>query len=132
MFTPEEQAAVIMTTVTDPEAPGVVTEDLLFLLSATEVETYLNNSTRNIYPTKYATTHQAAESALSGLTWWWLRSPGKTSNEAKYVSNSTIGEQPGNIKSDTVTKFYAAGDWSGAVRPAMWVDLTKLPAEAFE
>ena len=132
MFTPEEQAAVIMTTVTDPEAPGVVTEDLLFLLSATEVETYLNNSTRNIYPTKYATTHQAAESALSGLTWWWLRSPGKTSNEAKYVSNSTIGEHPGNIKSDTVTKFYAAGDWSGAVRPAMWVDLTKLPAEAFE
>ena len=33
MFTPEEQAAVIMTTVTDPEAPGVVTEDLLFLLT---------------------------------------------------------------------------------------------------
>ena len=132
MFYDEEQVAILSTKNTDPKAPGVESNDLLFLLSVAEVEEYLNNSTRNIYPTKYATKNGAAESKLSGLTWWWLRSPGESDMEACYISNSTLGEEPGKIKSDNVNKYYAAGEWTGAVRPAMWVDLTKLPAEAFE
>lgn len=131
LFAPDEQDAVLATVLTDPAAPGVETEDSLFLLSRTEVETYLNNGSRNIYPTEYAVANGSAQSKLSGLTWWWLRTPGDTASKVLYVSNSTIGEQPGNIKADPVNYVSSAG-WSGSVRPAMWIDLTKLPEGAIE
>ena len=131
MFYDEEQVAILPSRDGDPNITGVGNNDLLFLLSRTEVETYLNNSSRNIYPTEYAVANGSSQSKLSGLTWWWLRTPGDTASEVLYISNSTLGEQPGNIKSDPVNYVSSAG-WSGSVRPAMWIDLTKLPAGAIE
>lgn len=94
---------------------GNDTLDQVFLLSINEVIKYFSSdSLRQCKPTKYAVAHGAWESD-SGNCWWWLRSPGRLEHFATGVSsNGIINEEGNNVSSR-----------SNAVRPAMWIDLSK-------
>lgn len=97
---------------------GPDTRDKLFVLSHDEAEAYFDSADKRMAaPTAYAISHGAWQSGDystaegKGCCWWWLRSPGSSSEDASYVIDD------GEIYSDLVTNN------DGAVRPAMWVDL---------
>lgn len=92
--------------------PGMDTDDYIFLLSVDEVKYYLpNNSDRMCSPTEYAVTQGAFREYRLGTCWWWLRTPGETSQDASSVnSDGTIDTDDGSVNSG-----------KGCVRPAMWV-----------
>ena len=92
--------------------PGMDTDDYVFLLSVDEVKYYLpNNSDRMCSPTEYAVKQGAFRNESLGTCWWWLRTPGETSQDASSVnSDGTIDTDDGNVNSN-----------KGCVRPAMWV-----------
>lgn len=101
---------------------GDSTLDRIFLLSYAEAVTYFKtNEARRCAPTDYALSQGAwtydkysPEGRLSGV--WWLRSPGETKNYAACVD--LIG---GALYQNSVGNNYVC------VRPAMWVDMAKLP-----
>ena len=97
---------------TNPD-PGKATQDQVFLLSIPEANKYFNSDrARQCKPTDYAVANGAGESD-SGNCWWWLRSPGLYQNFAAFVnSDGDVSEGGGFV--DYVT---------GAVRPALWIDL---------
>lgn len=94
--------------------PGMDTDDYIFLLSVDEVQYYLpNNSVRMCGPTEYAVTQGAFREYRLGTCWWWLRTPGETSQDASSVnSDGTIDTDDGSVNSG-----------KGCVRPAMWVQI---------
>lgn len=95
--------------------PGNPTEDKVFLLSVDEANRYFSSDeTRQCRPTEHAVANGAYQSD-SGNCWWWLRSPGDNQNNAAYVNNN------GGVN---VRGSGAHGDDS-AVRPALWIDLSK-------
>lgn len=92
--------------------PGMDTDDYVFLLSVDEVKYYLpSNSDRMCSPTEYAVKQGAFRNESLGTCWWWLRTPGETSQDASSVnSDGTIDTDDGSVNSN-----------KGCVRPAMWV-----------
>ena len=112
-FSAEEQARIPTVTVTDDKNPvygtdpGKNTQDRVFLLSIPEAEKYFaSDQERQCKPTAYAV-------GLRALCWWWLRSPGDSSNSAAIV----LDEGPAFVGGRRVSIQNCA------VRPALWIDL---------
>ena len=128
-FTPEEQAAIQVTTVVNGAGQGSSyscdggpdTEDKVFLLSYREAfQTYFpNREDRLCAPTEVAKAHgvfhteNEAVADGAGCS-WWLRSPADALCNALEVEYDG-SEMFSNIHFNTT-----------AVRPALWVDLNSL------
>lgn len=96
---------------------GNDTCDQVFLLSYDDAISYFeHDSDRRAGPTEYARSHDVNYGTESGCSWWWLRSPGKTSNRAGNVVNRGVASTFG---------AYVNAD-SGGVRPALWVEKDAL------
>ena len=122
-FTKKEQAMIQSVTVSadkNPKystSPGNSTTDQVFLLSIPEVSQYFSYAIPSkCIPTAYALAQgvQTFSEKLDGeaTCWWWLRSPG-TTDRAAFVSSDGSIYYYGDV----------TGKDSGAVRPAIWVDL---------
>ena len=91
---------------------GNDTDDKVFLLSMDEVQTYLIRFDRITAPTPFAVRNGAYQSD-SGKCWWWLRSPGRSSDYAANVFyDGNLDDRGSHVHDD-----------SNAVCPALWVDL---------
>ena len=125
-FSAEEQAKIITTKVdadTNPQwgfAPGNETDDKVFVLSISELEsTILYKEGRKSIPTQYAVAQGAyangsfTAKAGEATCWTWLRTPGKGLNYAAYISYDGSVNYSGNRVSNN----------SCAVRPALWIEL---------
>ena len=110
-FTMEEKKMIPVMTISADKGsedtnPGNPTKDQIFLLSTTEVFKYFSSG-RERQCTPYWD-HDFSE-------WWWLRSPGK---DRTYVDCVTY---EGSVSG------YTHNTWDNlAVRPAMWIDLSKI------
>lgn len=94
---------------------GSTTKDKVFLLSYAEAKMYFglneNSNTKScIQPTAYAIAQGVFVDGASA-SWWWLRSPGHEQYDAARVG------------ADGSLYYHDVRDSSGAVRPAIWVDL---------
>ena len=97
---------------------GENTRDRIFLLSASEVNQYLpDSSLRVVKPTGYAVS-QGAYANAGGYCAWWLRSPGMNASGPAYLSSA------GDFRS----RAHEAGESIIGVRPAMWVAVNALTA----
>ena len=133
-FSPLEQSAIKSTQVINNDNPNYGTEggndtiDQVYLLSIDEVtnkeygfsgsydECAENRSTQN---TEYADEQGAFTSSKEGCTgngYWWLRSPGKSSNYATHVGSDGSVFQYGFIVSST----------SVGIRPALHLDFSSV------
>lgn len=97
--------------------PGNATQDQVFLLSITEVNKYFSSdSARQCKPTDYAVAGGAYVNSSNGNCWWWLRSPGYLQDGAAYMSrDGYVYEVGDDVNTD-----------NNAVRPALWIDLSKI------
>ena len=136
-FSADEQRAIITTNVQNGKNQdfsgwksngGYNTKDQIFLLSYAEANKYFNvtrtdqnNTASRVKPTAYAhskgawlsSTNKTTEGAYAGR--WWLRSSTRVTNFGAYVNSGGY-------------LFQAGVNYNGAcVRPAMWVDLNKIP-----
>lgn len=117
-FSANEKAAIPTVTVSADENPfydrnpGNATQDKVFLLSTTEALTY--DSARACKPTDYADAKGVWVDKSNGLCSWWLRSPGRTQNEADNVDETCDIDEFGSYVNYT----------GNAVRPALWIDLS--------
>ena len=132
-FSSAEQAAILTTNVDNSKSQcysgwntggGKNTQDKVFLLSYAEANKYFDvtydnssNTKSRVAPTAYAIaqgthTYASVETVYgSNAGWWWLRSPGRSQSKTAYVFAD------GSLGSNSVY------DVSGAVRPALWVNL---------
>ena len=96
--------------------PGKTTQDQVFLLGFTEVNRYFTSDSERIcIPTEYAVAKGANSVAKKGYCFWWLRSPQRfTQRGAETVHED--GSFFGSI----------ADNDDRTVRPAMWIDLSKI------
>lgn len=121
-FTDAERQAILLSHVDNSKAQGYKgrdggpdTQDRLFLLSYAEVWKYFpTRQEKKSRPTEYARTRGAFRNYMSQEGWWWLRSPGREPSYAMCVNY--VG---------TFYHNHVHNDYD-FVRPAMWVDLTKL------
>lgn len=122
-FNSDEQAMIRSTKVTADKnpsystSPGNDTTDKVFLLSITEVNKYFSSdSARQCKGTDYCYA-QGAYKGSNGNCLWWLRSPGRNSHVAAYVSSN------GSVDNDGMSGIFGPGVQRGgiAVRPAMWI-----------
>ena len=118
-FSDKEKALLSTTTVTadrNPSyntSPGSSTQDKVFLLSITEANKYFTSNTARIgYATPYATKTDLTYRTCA----WWLRTPGSQQHYAAYVNVSGAIQNGGYAVISPVT----------CVRPAMWIDLSKI------
>ena len=123
-FEPKEQPAIQTTRLNaadakNPNNPnaGNSTEDRIFLLSIEEANGYFaSDQDRQCTPTDYAVSQGCVVN--QGSCMWWLRSPGDFDNVTAFV-----------LDSGAVNTFGNLDDFDGyTVRPALWVDLEKLPS----
>ena len=121
-FNEAERQAIVTVTNVNPDnerwgtSGGNDTEDMVFLLSIDETETYFadRNDTLWTEATPYAV-QQGAFVSDDGCSPWWLRSPGDDNDGgfcAAYVDYPPTG---------VVLSGYAAERSSRVVRPAVWV-----------
>jgi len=97
--------------------PGNATQDQVFVLSITEANNYFStDSERKCKPTDYAVAGGADADIYTGCCDWWLRTPGYRQTGAAAVSYSGGVSSYGN----GICQEYIA------VRPAMWIDLSKV------
>ena len=130
-FTAEERAAIRQTTVVNEDNSHYGTEggndttDRVYLLSIAEAcnASYGFNSTFDTNSKTRVSTNTAYTAGKSGMysvgaaDYWWLRSPGSSSNDASEVSNSGYGG------------YYGTSVHGGnvAVRPALHLNLSSSP-----
>lgn len=121
-FTADEKAMIPTVTVSADKNPkystdpGNATQDQVFLLSITEANRYFSsNSARQCEPTDFAIANGAWRSD-NGNCCWWLRSPGDHQKGAARVNHGGDVDKYGN----NVDLGYTA------VRPALWVELSKI------
>lgn len=126
-FTEDEKASILMTEVdnsisqsnTEWHVNGCKnTDDMVFLLSYADTDRYFDNQADRVCtPTDYAVSEGAGvrtlDDGITDATWWWLRSPGESSNQASFV----------NFDGTRYTN--AVGNGYLSVRPALWIDLEK-------
>lgn len=124
-FTADEQADILTTELNNgisqsnrewAVSGGNNTEDMVFLLSYADTDRYFDDAADRIcVPTQYAVNMGADTRILDdGVTtaaWWWLRSPGESSNQASFV----------NFDGTRYTN--AVGNTYLSVRPALWIRL---------
>ncbi len=99
--------------------PGNSTTDRVFLLSLSEANKYFSSDTRKCAPTAYAIAQGAWTSDYikvdgKAACVWWLRSPGIYSYYAARAEGSSHNGRGGSVDGVGV-----------AVRPALWIDLSK-------
>lgn len=99
---------------------GADTEDRVFLLSETEASIYLNSEINQdmigkARSTRYCEDHNT-ETNEEGYVSWWLRSPGVYPYSAQFV------DQNGKLY---LSGAYVDIDYQFAVRPAIWLDLSR-------
>lgn len=119
-FSAEEKAMIPTVTVSadkNPDYsrnPGKATQDQVFLLSITEANKYFSSdSARQCKTTEYAVANGAYANSDNSNCWWWLRSPG-------LYRNATVNvDSDGDVFKRGSRVYYD----SGAVRPALWIDL---------
>ena len=101
---------------------GNPTWDRVFALSIDEVRRYFkNDSDRMAAPTPYVEENYRDRVYISesykvkgrGTGWWWLRSPGFSSDYGAIVNPVGFVREGG----------YAVGNFGGSVRPALWLNL---------
>ena len=97
-------------------SPGFKTKDKLFLFSIPEVKKNLGRKGMSALPTPYAKEQGAYIDEDNGNCWWWLRAPGEKQMDVAYIGVDGEIRYPGD-------KAYIG---SGCIRPAMWIDLTKV------
>jgi hypothetical protein len=110
------------------QSGGVPSNDYIFLLSLEEVcghddITYFGDSKANLSRKGSAgnnfwindgnNNRRKAVFANGTASWWWLRSPGRTSTKSAYVLTD------GHVY---LTGYYVSAE-SGGVRPALWLNL---------
>jgi len=118
-FTSEEKAALVA----QCDAPGSneASQDKVFILSLAETKEYLSLLGSGCYPTEYA----VLEGQRIGLgklqndtaRWWWLRTTDAEQHFRFVNDTGAIDERVRDADNDY-----------GGIRPAVWVDLTKVPA----
>lgn len=118
-FTPEEQAQILATTLSNPEnkqfntAGCEDTVDQIFALSIDELEQYFPNKQDRMAPaTEVAKNHGAYVYPDTGNAIWWLRSPGCNPINASRVS----------VGGSVCGLIYDDARPHRAVRPAMWIN----------
>lgn len=124
-FSTEEQKMIQSTNVSADENPeydtdpGKATTDKVFLLSINEVNKYFaSDEERMCVPTAYAIANGAytSDSYTKGgaaTCWWWLRSRGRSQDDAAGVGRGGgVHERGDGVFSD-----------GGCVRPALWINL---------
>ena len=92
---------------------GRDTIDRIFVLSREEAEMYLPKRSCPCEATYHARQSGAYEFGKTGKYWWWLRSPGSSSNAAMGVSAE------GNV----TTAGFSVAYFGAVVRPALWLIL---------
>jgi len=117
-FTVDEQRVIINQTSTNDDNAeygidgGQDTNELVYLLSIQQVAgMFTSISGRQSQNTAYAEAHGATTS--NGTGWWWLRSPGSSTNRAAYVYHDGSLDLNGNRVNS---------DW-GAVRPSICINM---------
>ena len=124
-FDSSEQSCIVETKNKNPKSASGVsggsdTDDMVFLLSARECETYMkSNSDRQAEPTDYAEGLGVDNEHKGPYCRWWLRTPGGSA--AKAANVHAAGGINFNGKDNDVENL--------AVRPALWFDVTNYSAE---
>ena len=124
-FDSGEQSCIVETKNKNPKSASGVsggsdTEDMVFLLSARECETYMkSNSDRQAEPTDYAEGLGVDNEHKGPYCRWWLRTPGGSATKAANVH--AAGGINFNGKDNDIENL--------AVRPALWFDVTNYSAE---
>ncbi len=133
-----DQSRIIPVTNTNPDNQwygtkgGADTQDKVFLLSMEEVvcRYFGDSSSKLMNPAKNQrywferkdenNSKRIARLEGNGISWWWLRSPGRVSVKAVYVhGDGNIGIQGNNILKGNISD----GRCTGGVRPALWLKL---------
>ncbi len=97
--------------------PGNPTQDKVFLLSVQEVNKYFaSEAERQCTASHYAISRGASVTTSKQLCWWWLRTPGNIQSRVANV------EYKGTVNEFGSTTYFE----SGAVRPAMWIDVSNI------
>lgn len=130
-FSAGEKTAILTVDVSADKNPkgdtdyGKTTQDKVFLLSYTEANKYFTSDyARQCKPTVYAFAKSNIRENEDGYCWWWLRTPGFDSDSVVCVGHDGCIFEPGNHAGYTE-------EWHDvlepiAVRPALWIDLTKI------
>ena len=114
-FSESEQNAIVRTQTTD------TTDDMVFLLSDSEVRTYFaDDAARRAEPS--AAVGKKADTK-DGCCSWWLRSTSTENANRVMIVDSAGKLQQNGLK--------AQGNSAG-IRPAMWIDLTKAGLQSIE
>lgn len=110
---------------------GEDTEDRIFLLSIEEaVCRYFGDSSSKLlnpgrnqrywFERKDPNNSKRIAMYQNGISWWWLRSPGRVNIKAAYVhGDGNIGIQGNNILKGNISEVM----YRGGVRPALWLKL---------
>ena len=121
-FSRDERKSILTSSVMNDDSTeygtdgGRNTKDMVFLLSIVEAAKHFGSYADRVAKN---TAYAKAEGAYTGVNmagWWWLRSPGVDQYMAAYIS--TVGTI---VKSGDYISEY-----DGAVRPALWLDLSSL------
>ena len=102
--------------------PGNNTNDRVFALSINEVYEYFDSDeSRMCQPTSYAKRREVYVNE-NGNCWWWLRSPGQSSNYALLVASDGIVYENYANGYGRIMPIDTGSHWGRAtVRPAMWI-----------
>ena len=119
-FTAGEQAMIPAVHVVNERNPkfgtdgGNDTQDKVFILSISEAKSFFpTKNDRMCTPTAYTLAKGCYANKDSGRCWWWLRSPG---DDQGHVARMDID---GTLLYDG----YFAARTTGAVRPALWIEI---------
>ena len=121
-FSESEQAAILISDCYGEDNDqynvdgGNDTLDRVFLLSADEACMYFpSDAERYCRATTYAIEQGAYINPSTGGSWWWLRSPGYSQQDAASVnSDGSMDLDDGTVTSE-----------KGTVRPAIWIELPR-------
>ena len=108
----------------DPYYTDGYTEDKVFLLSIEEMDEYLDDNNRFIKPTDYALS-KGVYQYKDGTCGWWLRSTNywKYFIKPHYYTAYVTTDNSSSNKYSYVLAFVESS--KGAIRPAMWIDISK-------
>lgn len=139
-FSATDQSRIISVFNKNPDNPwygskgGADTQDCIFLLSIEEaVCQYFGDSSSTLYHRgknqRYWFERKdennrkriaRLEPDKGGISWWWLRSPGRVNVKAGYIhGDGNIGIQGNNVLKGNISD----GRCTGGVRPALWLKL---------
>ena len=131
-FSPEDKQRIIAETVITPSNPwygtfgGESIKSAIFLLSIEEIVKYFGDSGQLKKPARdhviddQYNTERIAYKEDNKTSWWWLRSPGATSNDAAFVAAdgriSLLGDGV-----DYISIVFGGGAAVAGIRPALWL-----------